>query len=439
MNPRWLWAVLVILVGAVPAWPADLVAVEPLVALARRAGLRVIEGGHLTLVTDLPRGPDDGIDELPRHFDSAFPHWCRHFAIDPAPHAGWRAFGCLVGDRDRFRTAGLLPVDGSVPEFVNGFCDRNRFWLADQSNPAYRRHLLLHEGVHAFTITVRRAAPPTWYTEGIAELLATHRLVDGRLDPTPIPLRAGDVEQLGRIETLERLRGTDRQPGLEDVLTLPPSAHQSIPAYASSWAAVALLSGHPAHAAAFAAAEQERIGPDFNARLAATPGFDGTRAARDFDAFLADLDYGYEPARMAIDWTHGPPLTAGIRAAVAADRGWQNGGWQNGGQGLEAGRAYRIRAAGRCRLGKAGATTLESTPDGISYDWYRGRPIGRLLAAQWHAEAGAARPTFRGLVDGSEGEFRAVADGPVFLRINEPPGSLADNTGGYTVEIAAGR
>jgi hypothetical protein len=43
------------------------------------------------------------------------------------------------------------------------------------------------------------------------------------------------------------------------------------------------------------------------------------------------------------------------------------------------------------------------------------------------------------LVEGSAGEFRAVADGPVFLRINEPPGSLADNTGGYTVEIAAGR
>lgn len=434
MNPRWLWAVLVILLGAAPAWPADLIAVEPLVALARRAGLRVIEGGHLTLVTDLPRGPDDGIDELPRHFDDAFPHWCRHFALDPAPHAGWRAFGCLVGDRERFRAAGLLPVDGSVPEFVNGFCDRNRFWLADQSNPAYRRHLLLHEGVHAFTITVRHAAAPTWYTEGIAELLATHRLVDGRLDPTPIPLRAGDVEQLGRIETLARIRGTDRQPGLEEVLTLPPSAHQSIPAYASSWAVVALLSGHPAHAAAFAAAEQGRLGPDFNARLAAMPGFDAARAGRDFDAFLADLDYGYDPARMAIDWTDGPPLTTPRRAAVAADRGWQNGG-----SGLEAGRRYAIRATGRCRLGRVDATTLESEPDGISYDWYRGRPIGRLLVAQWQTEGGAARPTFRVLTEGAAGEFRAVADGPVFLRINEPPGRLTDNGGGYDVEIGVGR
>jgi len=434
IRGRPLWGVLTLLVVATPAWAADLVAVEPLVGLARRAGLRVVEGRHLTLVTDLPPRPDDGIDDLPRHFDAAFRSWCRHFDVDPAAHTDWRACGSLVVDRERFRSAGLLPVDGSVPEFVNGFCDRNRFWLADQSNPAYRRHLLLHEGVHAFTITVVRASAPTWYTEGIAELLATHRLVEGRFDPTPIPLRAGDVEQLGRIETLERIRGSDRQPSLTEVLALPPAAHQTIPAYASSWAAVALLSGHPAHAPAFAAAERGVVGPDFNARLAATPGFDAARAGRDFDAFLADLDYGYEPQRMAVDWAVGPLLTATSRVSVAADRGWQNGGTS-----LAAGRAYAIRATGRCRLGAVGDTVLESEPDGISYDWYRGRPIGRLIVAQWQAATGAARPTFRIIGAGGRGEIRAIVDGPVFLRINEPPGRLGDNAGGYAVEIAADR
>jgi hypothetical protein len=431
-GARLIWLV-VALVTAAPLAAAEPFAVEPLLTLARRAGLRVIEARHLALVTDLAAHPGDGIDALPELFDAAFAAWCRHYGLDPAAHDQWRAFGCLVGDRDRFRVAGLLPTDGSVPDFVNGFCERNRFWLADQSNPAYRRHLLLHEGVHAFTLTIRRAAAPTWYTEGIAELLATHRLVNGRFEPTPIPSRAADVEQWGRIETLRRLREAGAQPALADVLALPPTAHQDIPAYASSWAAVALLSSHPAHARAFAAAERGPLDRDFNTRLAATPGFDAAAAARDFAAFLDDLDYGYDPSRMAVDWTAGTPLAGSRTVPVAADRGWQNAGVV-----LEAGRSYQWRATGRCRLGTVGRTTLESEPDGISYDWYRDRPIGRLLVAQWHADGGGP-PGFRIVAAGAAGDFRALADGPVFLRINEPPSGRADNAAGYTVDIAPRR
>ena len=146
------------------------VAVEPLVRLAREAGLRLLEGRHLVLATDRPVRAGDGVAELPAVFDEAFAAWCRHYGMDPADHADWRCFGCLVVDRERFRAAGLLP--DTLPPFENGFCDRNRFWLLDQSNPAYRRHLLLHEGVHAFTLTLRGLATPVWYNEGIAEYLA---------------------------------------------------------------------------------------------------------------------------------------------------------------------------------------------------------------------------------------------------------------------------
>jgi len=434
MGTRGIWLAVVPWVATIAcAGDAERIAVEPLVAAARRADLRVVEGRHLSLITDVPRRPGDGIDELPGLFDEAFVVWCRHFGVDPADHAGWRACGSLVVDRETFRAAGLLPVDGSVPDFVNGFCDRNRFWLAEQSNPAYRRHLLLHEGVHAFTLTVKAADPPPWYTEGIAEYLATHRLDAGRLVPTPIPRRAADVEQLGRIEALDRLRRDGRRPGLAEVLAQPPSAHRSIPAYASSWAAVALLATHPAHAGPFATAERRSIRADFNARLAATPGFDARRAARDFDAFLDDLDYGYDTARMAIDWSVGPAADAATRIAVAADRGWQNGGVR-----LVAGRRYRLRAAGRCRVGTTGSIVLESEPDGITYDWYRGRPIGRLLAAQWREAADGDRGGFGVVAEGAVGDFRAPADGPLFLRINEAPGALADNSGALTVEIAPG-
>lgn len=126
---------LLLIMGALPAsgGAADLVPVDPLVAQARRAGLRILAGKHIVLATDRPRRDGDGVDDLPRVFDAAFATWCRHFGITPDRLADWRCFGCLVVDRETFRAAGLLPPE--IPPFDNGFCDRNRFWLMDQSNP----------------------------------------------------------------------------------------------------------------------------------------------------------------------------------------------------------------------------------------------------------------------------------------------------------------
>jgi hypothetical protein len=453
--------------------------VAPLRAAARRAGLRLVEGRHLTLVTDRPARAGDGVDDLPRLFDEAFAAWCRHFAIDPRDHRQWRAFGCLVVDRERFREAGLLPE--SVPDFSNGFCDRNRFWMIDQSNAAYRRHLLLHEGVHAFTISLRNLDTPAWYTEGIAELLATHRLepdVDGlpRLVVTPIPQAATDVEQLGRIEAIQRLRAAGAMPGLDDVFTAQSTAHGDMTLYASSWAAVALLSLHPRHAAALKAVEQGPLDRAFTAHLRQRPGWDATLAARDFDAFTDDVDYGYDFSRSAIDWAPGAPLEDRRTLQVDAARGWQNSGLR-----LTRGRRYVVRARGRAQVGQASACRqggqasacreggqasacreggqasacregeqcrLETEPDGISIDWYRHRPLGRLLAAQWvespdaapgarsqHDAAPSARRRFVVVGEGAAAAFVAPVDGPLFFKLNDPPGALADNEGGFRVEV----
>lgn len=423
---------LLLAAGVSPA--AELVPVDPLVATARRAGLRLLESERLVLATDRPPRAGDGVAELPAIFDQAFAAWCRHYGVDPATLPAWRAFGCLVVDRERFRAAGLLPDE--IPEFVNGFCDRNRFWLVDQSNPAYRRHLLLHEGVHAFTLTARSLATPVWYNEGIAEFLATHRVEPSpagpRFVPTPLPDRPGDVEQLGRIEAIRDLRQAGMAPGLDAVLATPVGRHGEIADYAGSWAAVALFSLHPAYAAGFASIERGPLGPDFNARLADIPGYDPTRAARDFDAFTADIDYGYDFTRSAIDWSPGTPLTAQRRCNVQAGRGWQNAG-----AALIAGRGYTLRASGRCRLGVVGDMTIETEPAGISLDWYRGRPLGRLLAAQWvESPPGGGRPAFIVLGEGAEATFTAATDGPLYLKLNEPPADLANDEGRFTIDLA---
>lgn len=435
-RAEWSWLLGLLLVAAVPLGrsAADLVDAAAAAPVAQRAGLRVLESSRLVLITDRPPRAGDGVEDLPRIFDEAVEAWCDHYGMAPAAIAGWRCLGCLVVNRERFREAGLLPPD--IPAFVNGFCDRNRFWLMDQPNPAYRRHLMLHEGVHAFTLTVRGLATPVWYSEGIAEYLATHRLdAAGRFASTPIPARADDVEQLGRIERIRELRAAAAAPSLADVLAVEPALHHDIAAYASSWAAVALLRGHPAYAASFAALEHGRLGPDLNARLAAMAGFDADRAARDFDALTDDLDYGYDFARCAVDWSPGRPLDGPVRLVARAGRGWQNTGVD-----LPAATRCRLRATGRCTLGRIAGRAIETEPDGISLDWYRGRPLGRLLAAQWvEAPPEGGRPRFVVVGAGATAPITAAVDGPLFLRVNGPPADLADDTGEFTVDLAPDR
>lgn len=411
----------------------DATDIRPLVAAARQAGLRVLESKHLMLVTDRPDRAGDGVADLPRIFDEAFACWCRHYGIDPESQRDWRGLGCLMVDRERFRAAGLLA--DTVPAFRNGFCDRNRFWIVDQSNAAYRRHLLLHEGVHGFTSTVRGLDTPEWYTEGIAEYLATHRLTADaggvpRFEQTPIPAQQSDVDQLGRIESLRAAAAAGRTQPLSRVFTTPVGNHE-IARYAASWAAVAFLSGHPVHAPHFAAAERGPLDARFTERLTSRPGWDAPRVARDHAAFIAELDYGYDFARTVIDWSPGQPLTAARRVAVAADRGWQSTGCR-----AEAGTHCRFAATGRTEVGRLQAadgttTVLESEADGISLRWYRGRPLGRLLVAQWIDDATG----FRVLASGASGEFSATVTGPLFVKINESPGELADNRGRLAVEL----
>ena len=435
-----LAAAVVILVSGGLEAAAEMVLVEPLAARARRAGLRVLAGRHLVLATDRPVRDGDGVEELPAVFDQAFAAWCDHFGVDPADHPDWQCFGCLVVDRERFRSAGLLP--DAIPGFSNGFCDHNRFWLMDQPNPAYRRHLLLHEGAHAFTLTLRRLATPVWYNEGIAEFLATHRLEasgDGRQPTfrhTPMPDRPEDVEQLGRIEEIESLRASGTAPALNDVLALSVEEHGTIADYATSWAAVAMFAGHPRYATDFEALQRGPLRRDFNRRLAGMASWDADRARRDFDAVTADLDYGWDFNRMAIDWSAGQLLAGPRSIAVDASRGWQNSGFA-----VAAGRRYTVTAAGRIGVGEVtdetdgAATPLESEPDGITLQWYRGRPVGRLLAGQWVTPANGGRPRFEVVAEGRRAELEPLVDGTLYFKVNQAPGRLADDRGRYAVEV----
>ncbi|MFM9011473.1 MAG: hypothetical protein ACKON8_11570, partial [Planctomycetota bacterium] len=135
--------------------------------------------------------------------------------------------------------------------------------------------------------------------------------------------------------------------------------------------------------------------------------------------------YGYDFDRSAIDWSAGPPLGSAASFRVRAGRGWQHAGVT-----LERAARYDVRARGRCALGRLGEIAIETEPAGISLDWYRGRPRGRLLMAQWvDAPPDGGRPRFVVLGTGAEATVEALTAGPLYLKLNEPPGDLADDLG----------
>lgn len=431
LSTAALLALCLLCIPAAAATAAD-PSLQQAIAIAKRADLRVFEGKHLVLITDCPAGPTDDLATLPGVFDQAFQAWCHHYTMDPSEHADWRALGCLIVEPERFRSCGLLPP--AIPPFENGFCAGSRFWLMNQSNPSYRRHLLLHEGVHAFTITLRRLDAPPWYTEGIAELLATHRLGEDGFEPTPIPIDPADVEQLGRIEAVRTLREQHVAPSLADVFATAGSEHHRIRDYAASWAATAFLAEHPRYRKAFSAAQAGPLDGQFTQRLLAIPAFNPDDARRDFDAFTDDLDYGYDLEQMMIDWSPGEPLQEVVSRKLDPARGWQNTGVS-----VEQGARVRFQTRGRSELGRLPGIDVDLTSEGqgITIDWYRGRPIGRLFIAQWIADpADAGRPRFERLAEGSTGSFIAATTGPIFARINDSPAGRRDNGEGLELLLA---
>lgn len=404
-----------------------------LIHRSRLSGLQVFESDHLVLITDRPPRAGDDIEELPEVFDEAVNIWADHYSVPLSVVSNWKVCACLIVDRERFRKAGLLP--DTIPDFTNGYCDHYRFWFVDQSNPAYRRHLMLHEGVHAFTATVLKMSAPTWYTEGIAEWLATHRLVkEGKIfEHTPIPSSPNDVEQLGRIETIHRLFNAGQATGIQDVFRLRPTRHGTINSYALAWSVVAFLATHPRYQEAFVAMEQGPFGERMTHRLTTHAGWNSVVASRDFNAFISELDYGYDTESMVVDWSQGDPVTdKWLTTSVVANRGWQNPSWC-----LEAGQRYRLQTTGLCSVGTIqggdGQLDLESTADGISFDWYRGKPLGRLLVAQWVNKG--SQSNFELIGEGAEINITACHSGPLFLKINNLPGRLRECRGEICVQI----
>ena len=418
---------------AEPAQPIDEARVES-------AGIRKLTSKHLVLYTDAPNSK--AVDNLPADFDKAVPQWAAYFGIDPAKTADWQPRAFLVTDRRRFAALGLLPTGHE--EFENGITVDSQMWLRDQPTDYYRRHLLLHEGTHAFMIAFLGGCGPGWYMEGMAELLGTHRIdpKSGELMLGIMPRSRDEVPMLGRVKLIEDAIADHRPLTFPAVMALDGRKQLGNEAYAWCWAAAKFLDSHPRYRDRFRQLFTIVQDQNFNDLVRQKYAKDWADLNAEWQAYISTLDYGYDFERMAIDFEPGKPLVGpAYTATIVADRGWQSSGaW------LDAGKSYDVTATGRYQIADeqhGGATTpWFSEPGGVTIDYHDGRPLGILLGAidsRDKAVAGA-NPTFANpVVIGLHTILKPTVSGTLYLRVNDSASKLDDNRGTITVKIEATR
>jgi hypothetical protein len=392
-------------------------------------GIRQLVSKHLTLYTDLPSSGE--VDALPGYFDQAFPQWCAYFDLDVQHHADWHARCYLMKVPGRFQAAGLMPAD--LPEFSSGYTRNDELWLYDQTSAYYRRHLLLHEGTHALMYSLVGAASSPWYFEGVAELLATHRLEGGKLTLNYFPRSRDEVPKLGRIEIVQAGCAARRAMSLTKILAYDNRAHFQNDPYGWCWAAAAFLDGHPRYRDRFRRLPRLAGEHDFGQHVMKLFAADWDRVNEDWQLYVASLDYGYDFEKMDVAFVAGKPLAAeGARLSVAVDRGWQSTGVQ-----VEAGQKYQLRASGRYEVAQE-PRAWECEPGGVTIRYYHGQPLGILLAAIRADDAGGRDPSglLKPIAVGLATTLDVQQSGTLYLRINDSAGGLGDNAGSLSVEIA---
>ena len=392
-------------------------------------GIRKVSGEYVTIYTDLPK--TIAIRDLPEAFDAAVPQWCKYFGVDQDVVKGWHMTGYLIKDKAKHEAAGLFYAN--LPEFLNGFQRGLEFWVYEQESDYYRQHLVLHEGVHGFMMYALKGAGPPWYSEGMAEHLATHSWDGRRIEVGIVPRSKDDVPYWGRIKILRDEFAAGRGLMIREVMRYDQNAHRKIEPYAWSWAAVAFLDGHPTYRSKFRALQSKvqddtaGFTLDFEASVA-----EGLRELDEqWQLFVVNADYGYDFRRTAVQYANGLPLPDGGRTvAVSADRGWQSTGLR-----LEAGKTYRILAKGRI-LVRQRPDKWWSEAGGVTLRYVERLPLGMLvgnirLDEPLPGTSNLALPIPIGL----NRRIVAAGSGTLYLKVNDRPSSLADNSGQYTVKV----
>ena len=286
---------------------------------AKVPGIREIVAKHLTLYTDLPSSPE--VDALAGRFRPGVSAMVCLFRRR-SPATRHLAHARLLDEVAGAFSGRWIAAAPMCPRSRTGYARGDQLWLYDQTSVYYRRHLLLHEGTHAFMASLASGMGPPWYAEGMAELLATHRWEEGKLTLDYFPRSRDEVPKWGRIEIVERGYAAGRAMSLPKIFAYGVHAHLENEPYGWCWAAAAFLQGHPRYQARFRELHRLAGAADFTEQVTKLFDRDGDRLHEDWQLFVANLDYGYDFQRMNVEFADGQPLPTAGRASSGGRGSW---------------------------------------------------------------------------------------------------------------------
>jgi hypothetical protein len=396
-------------------------------------GIHRYESKHLILYTDID---PERARPLPRLMDEAYEAWEDYFGPLPPDREGndFQMIGYIMADRELFRETGLMTADIHIS--LEGVYRNQIFWMNDQPIDYYRRHLMIHEGTHCFMMAFPN---PTnqfiWYVEGMAELFRAHQT--DALGHTQFRLFPRDKESFAGLGWMRLIHEDVRAGGprtIEAVLGMRPNDFQKYNAYAWSWALCAFLDGHPRYRDRF-----RRIGSlvtgrnDSGFELGEVFKADWRDLSEEWLVYAGNVGYGYDIERTVLDLRPGSPLSGRpAKIEVAAERGWQSTGIL-----VERGQTYQIAAEGRCTIATV-PKPWESEPQGISFRYHAGLPVGMLVATV-RGTALLEQPTHTRMLEvlpiGRGKRLAPEVTGTLYFRVNDYWNELGDNDGSYQVTV----
>lgn len=403
-------------------------------ARLKELGIERYESQRLILYTDI--NPEIA-KTLPPIVDAAYETLVEYFGPPPPARSGaeFQVTGYLIKDRDRFRSAGLIPDD--LNRFDHGQHRGQEFWMYEQEFDYYRRHLLIHELTHCLMLIVPGLHPPIWYLEGMAEFFATHRIDDqGHVEFGVMPENPQRFVGFSRIEMIQEEVATGRFKNLDQTTAINDAdfaASRSTP-YAWSWALCNFLDSHPRYQERFRRLGQHLVGKEFFRLANELFAEDKILLAAEWDQFVHRLDYGWDyaanafvPVKQSLDVSTSP-----VTVEIAANRGWQSTGIH-----IVADNAYSMTAAGRVELAQDPKPWV-SEPQGISIQYASGKPIGRLLVGVLPSATpsdGIISQPFEVHDCGRGRLLRFETGGALFMFINDDPSDRQNNSGTYQVRV----
>ena len=377
---------------------------------------------HLTLFTDIRDRTD--VREFGKVFDHAVAQWCAYFDVSENKSEAWHMRAMLVADRQRFQKAGLFPSD--LPNFLAGFQRGHEMWVYLQPGRYYTRHLLLHEGTHAFMQWYLDGTGAPWYSEGMAELLSVHSWNNNQLQLNFQLSDRSQAEYWGRVKLIREDCSEGKAMSLDEVFAIPGNAFREVRYYAWSWAACQFLSKHPETKMIFRKLQQlaSESPAKFNATLRSWIAELRPKLDRDWNLFVHEIDFGYDVGAGCIQTAE----CENSRILIDSRSSWQLTNIR-----VESGDQFAFKADGRFTIARENDVAWPCEAGGITIDYYAGNPLGRLMIAVLSDNPNSPAIFSQQQSLGKRRDLTFEHSGVLAFRINESPAKLADNSGKLTV------